>query len=265
MHKLLGISIVMPCYQQVRFLEEAVRSVLDQEGPEAELLVMDPGSTDGSRQLLEKLRQEYGERLVLVFEPDLGQSDAVNRGFRLARGAIFGWLNSDDRMRPGTLEKIGDWLDSSEPRWLYGQAGMIDAGGKPCGGVIVRYKNWRSRHFSRAKLLTENFVPQMAAFWNRPMWEAAGELDDMRHLDMDYDLWLRFATIAEPQVLVEPLADFRVHGEAKGSRQTGEQLDAAFATARKHATGLGWRGAAALGIHFLLSLRTRMFYFWMKP
>ena len=259
------ISIIMPSFQQRDFLEEAVRSVLDQKSVDMELVVLDPGSTDGSRELLVSLKQAYGDRLALCFEPDQGQSDAVNQGFAQAKGEVFGWLNSDDRMRQDTLAKVVDRLDSTEPRWLYGRAGMIDETGVSCSSLIVRYKNWRGRKFSRMKLLTENFIPQMAVFWNRAMWERAGGLDNDRHLDMDYDLWLRFAEVAEPFVLDDVLADFRVHGAAKGSRQTGAQLDAAFATARKHSRGMGWRGRVALGVHCLLGWRTRLLYLWLKP
>jgi glycosyltransferase involved in cell wall biosynthesis len=255
----------MPSFQQVAFLEEAVRSVLDQQPVEVELLVMDPGSTDGSRELLLELRKEYRERLVLHFEPDRGQSEAINRGLARSRGRILGWLNSDDRLRPGALEKVADWLDSPEPRWVYGRAGMIDGAGTPAGGFIVRYKNWRGKKFSRLKLLTENFIPQMAVFWNRPLWERAGGLDVQRHLEMDYDLWLRFARVTEPLVLEDVLADFRVHGQAKGSRKTGEQLQAAFVTAREHAAGLGGMGTAALVLHRLLAWRTRLLYLLLKP
>lgn len=260
------VSIAMPSFQQAAFLEEAVRSVLDQQVTGGvELLVMDPGSKDGSRELLLALRKEYGERLVLYFEPDQGQSDAVNRTLAQARGIIFGWLNSDDRLRPGALAKVTGWLDSPEPRWVYGRAGMIDDQGNPHASFIVHYKSWRGRRFSRLKLLTENFIPQMAVFWNRPMWEQVGELDLDRHLDMDYDLWLHFAQVSEPLVLKDTLADFRVHAEAKGTRQTGSQLDAAFATASKHAAGLGWQGKTALVVHRLLGWRTRLLYRWAKP
>ena len=192
------ITIVMPSYQQVAYLEEAVRSVLEQEGVAVELLVMDPGSTDGSRELLQALKKEYGEGLKLHFVADRGQSDAINRGLSLARGHILGWLNSDDRLRPDALTKVVGWLDSPQPRWVYGWAGMIDGGGEPHAKFIVHYKNWRSKRFSRLKLLTENFIPQMAVFWNRAMWEKAGGLDIDRHLEMDYDLWLRFAKVADP-------------------------------------------------------------------
>ena len=125
------ISIVMPSFQQAPFLEEAVRSVLDQKFSGVELLIMDPGSTDGSRELLLSLQEDYGERLVMHFEPDQGQSDAVNRGLSQARGQILGWLNSDDCLRPGALAKVAGWLDSPQPRWLYGRAGMIDEKGEP--------------------------------------------------------------------------------------------------------------------------------------
>lgn len=258
-------SIAMPSFQQACFLEEAVRSVLDQQCAGVELLVMDPGSTDGSRELLLSLHKEYGDSIILNFEPDLGQSDAINRAFDQAHGLIHGWLNSDDRLRPDTLNKVAGWLDSSEPRWLYGRAGMIDARGCPHASLIANYKSWRSRRFSRLKLLTENFIPQMAVFWNRAMWKQAGGLDLDRHLDMDYDLWLRFAVVTKPLVLRDRLADFRVHSEAKGSRRTDYQLDAAFATAQKHAADYGWRGSLALATHRLLGWRTRLLYKWMKP
>ena len=259
------VSIIMPSFQQAVFLEEAVRSVLDQEGVDVELLVMDPGSTDGSRDLLQALQNEYGERLRLYFEKDSGQSDAVNKGISLARGHILGWLNSDDRLRPGALARVCKWLMPPQPRWVYGRAGMIDGHGKAHTSFIVNYKSWRGRKFSRLKLLTENFIPQMAVFWNRAMWERAGGLDIDRHLEMDYDLWLRFAGVADPLVLRDMLADFRVHVEAKGSRHTESQLAAAFETARKYGAGLGWQGRVALIVHRLLSWRTRLLYRWMKP
>lgn len=258
-------SIVMPSYQQAPFLEEAVRSVLDQEGPTVELLVMDPGSTDGSRELVLALREEYGERLVPIFQSDRGQSEAVNIGMARAAGRVLGWLNSDDRLRPGALARVFDRLDSPEPRWVYGRAGIIDGAGRRRTSFIVLYKNWRGRRFSRLKLLTENFIPQMAVFWNRALWDQAGGLDSRKHLDMDYDLWLRFASLADPQVLRQELADFRVHAGAKGSREPGRQLREAMASARRHAADLGWRGRGALLVHRLLGWRTWLAYSVLKP
>lgn len=259
------VSLVMPCYQQVQFLEEAVRSVLDQEGVDLELLVMDPGSTDGSRELLLELQAEYGEKLRLHFAPDAGQADAVNRGMAMARGKIFGWLNSDDRLRPGALRRVVPLLSAPEPRWVYGRCGIIEEKGRQISPYIVWYKNFRGRRFSIYKLLTEDFIPQMATFWNREIWEAAGGLDKTRHLAMDYDLFLRFARIAEPAVTREYLADFRVHRQAKSSLRTSEQMAEAFLTAGEHAATLGWRGKWSLLLHRLYAIRTKMVYRVIKP
>ncbi len=259
------ISIIMPCYQQVNFLEESVRSVLDQEGVDLELLVMDPGSTDGSRELLQSLQRNYGERLQLHFSPDDGQTDAINRGMTLARGNILGWLNSDDRMRPGALRQLLPYLSSPEPRWLYGRGGIIDERNREISSFIVKYKNFRGSRFSLYKFLTEDFIPQMSTFWNRPLWEAAGELDKRWHLAMDYDLFLRFAQIAEPVVLKNYLADFRVHRDSKSSLRTLEHMEEAFLTVREHAANLGWRGKTSLVLHKIYALRTKMIYRLIKP
>lgn len=260
-----AVSIVMPSYQQVRFLEESVRSVLEQD-VDVELRVLDPGSTDGSRELLQRLASEFGNRLILELAPDSGQSDAVNRGMAQARGRVLGWLNSDDRLQPGALARVLACLPTGErPAWIYGRAAMIDADGNHVSQWIAHYKGWRARRFSRFKLLTENFIPQMAVFWNRAMWDAAGPLDTDKHFDMDYDLWLRFARVQAPIVLDADLAAFRVHAGAKSSCNVRDQLDAAYQTARRHAGDLGWRGSLALVLHRVLRWRTQLSYRWVKP
>jgi hypothetical protein len=97
--------------------------------------------------------------------------------------------------------------------------------------------------------LTEDFIPQMATFWNRSLWVTAGELDKARHLAMDYDLFLRFARVAKPAVSAAYLADFRVHQEAKSTLQVDEHLAEALSTVRDHAADLGWRGKLSLLLH----------------
>jgi glycosyltransferase involved in cell wall biosynthesis len=259
------ISIIMPSYQQAAYLEEAVRSVLDQDDVHVELLVMDPGSTDGSRELLLALKEEYGDRLRLHFAPDDGQADAINRGMALARGSVLGWLNSDDRLRPGALRQLLPWLDHAEPRGIYGRCGIIDGSGRPVLSFIVWYKNLRGRRFALGKFLTEDFIPQMATFWNRAMWDQSGGLDKMRHLAMDYDLFLKFARIVEPAVLTDYLADFRVHRDAKSSLRVDEHLAEALETVQEHAAALGWRGRLSLLLHRIYAARTRLIYRLTKP
>ena len=259
-----SISIIMPCYQQGAYLEEAVRSVLDQRDVRVELIVMDPGSTDGSRELLLKLKEEYTSALILNFAPDKGQSDAINRGMAMARGRVLAWLNSDDRLRPGSLKEAAAFLDFPQPRWLYGRCGIINATGQQIFRPIVLYKNWRGRSFSIYKLLTEPYIPQMAVFWNRTLWDMVGGVDVNRHMDMDYDLFLHFARITAPRISTSYLADTRVHPEAKSSTRTREGIDAVAITARQHAVGLGIRGKLAVMLHMVNGYRTKLIYSFLK-
>lgn len=260
-----AVSVIMPSLQQAAYLEEAVRSVLDQREVEAELIVMDPGSTDGSRELLMRLKTEYADRLRLHFAPDQGQADAIRRGMELARGGVLAWLNSDDRLRPGALQQAVSHLSGPEPCWMYGRCGIVDERGRPISRGIVWFKNLRGRRFSIYKLLTENFIPQMATFWNRAIWDRAGGIDRNRHLDMDYDLFLKFAKISAPRVSRETFADYRVHRDAKSSLQTRDLMHEAYLTAREHAAGLGWRGSRSLMLHRIYGLRTRIIYRLIKP
>jgi hypothetical protein len=178
---------------------------------------------------------------------------------------VLAWLNSDDRLRPGALRQIVARLDQPQPCWLYGRCGIIDERGRPVCNYIVWYKNLRGRRFSRYKLLTEDFIPQMATFWNRALWEASGGLDKERHLAMDYDLFLKFARISQPAVLTSYLADFRVHGDAKSSLRVDEHLAEAYATVREHARDLGWRARLSLLLHRIYAERTRLIYRLTKP
>jgi glycosyltransferase involved in cell wall biosynthesis len=258
------VSIVMPSFNQMSFLAEAVESVLGQTGVTLELIVVDPGSTDGSREYLQSIKERNPDRVSLIFEPDRGQSDGVNKGMAIARGRVLGWLNSDDRLHPNTLSTAVRVLPQG-PSWMFGRARVIDGKSLPSFSLVTSYKNVRSRTFSVFKLLQENFVSQMTVFWTREMWLAAGGLKIEKHLDMDYDLWLRFAKRSTPIVLTDVLADFRVHADAKGSRQAQAQLEAAFLTATEHAPSQGNLGKLALIIHRVLGARTKLIYKIMKP
>ena len=119
------VSIVTPSFNQVQFLEETLLSILDQDYPRLECIVVDGGSTDGSLEIIEL----YAARLAhWISEADLGQADAINKGFALARGQIFAWLNSDDTYLPGAINEAVEYLKSHpEVGMVYGNAYYIDA------------------------------------------------------------------------------------------------------------------------------------------
>ncbi len=181
------ISIVTCSYQQRRTLERTMRSALEQDYPALEYIVVDGGSTDGSRAVIER----HAARLAWwVSEPDRGQTHALVKGFARARGEVLGWLCSDDLLLPGALKRVGEFF-GAHPGVLaaYGDALWIDAEGR-----FLRPK--KEMEFSRFVFLFDhNYVPQPSMFWRRSLYDAVRGLDPRFDLSMDADLWERFSAV----------------------------------------------------------------------
>lgn len=201
------VSIVTPSYNQARFLEETMRSVLEQDYPHIEYIVVDGGSTDGSREIIEK----YANRLAWwVSEKDRGQTDAINKGFARARGEVLAWLNSDDTYRPGAIREAVEFLRANPQVGLvYGDANYIDEHGRVIGRFPAAQTDYRR--------LRQGYVhiPQQSAFFRGDLWRKVGPLDDSFYFAMDYDLWVRLAHEAPIVYLPRVWANFRLHSDAK--------------------------------------------------
>lgn len=180
-----SISLVTPSFNTGRHLGDTIRSVLSQDYPPLDYLVMDGGSTD---ETLEVLRS-FGQRVRWVSERDEGQSDAIRRGFEETTGEILGWLNADDVLAPGALRVVGEFFAANpDVALVYGNATYIDAEGRligPCAHI---------ESFDPDRLFNySDFIVQPAAFFRRSAYEAVGGLDPKLHYGMDYDLWLKLA------------------------------------------------------------------------
>lgn len=201
------VSIVTPSYNQARFLEETMRSVLEQDYPHIEYIVVDGGSTDGSREIIEK----YANRLAWwVSEKDRGQTDAINKGFARARGEVLAWLNSDDTYQPGAIREAVEFLRANPQVGLvYGDANYIDEHGRVIGRFPAAQTDYRR--------LRQGYVhiPQQSAFFRGDLWRKVGPLDDSFYFAMDYDLWVRLAHEAPIVYLPRVWANFRLHSDAK--------------------------------------------------
>jgi glycosyltransferase involved in cell wall biosynthesis len=199
------VSIVTPSYNMGRYLEEAVRSVLSQDYPEIEYIVMDAGSTDGSIDILRR----YEGRLRYISEPDHGQCDAINRGFLESRGEIFGFLCADDTLLPGAISTaVPHMLANRQYSGVYGDAYLTDEN----GAVISGYP---TRDFDPELLRTECFICQPASFLWREAFAAAGMLDTRLHYSLDYEFWMRFAKRHKLLRIPGVLATSRVHRGSK--------------------------------------------------
>ncbi|HTU35355.1 MAG TPA: glycosyltransferase family 2 protein [Candidatus Acidoferrum sp.] len=220
---MLKMSIVTPSYNQAKFLEEALLSVKQQSYPVFEHIVMDGGSTDGSVEIL----RDYGARtgwkhLRWKSEPDDGQSDAVNKGFRVATGDVVGWLNSDDRYRPECFRIISNaFKEYPKADVLYGDYTYIDETGR-----IWRIR--REIEFNQFILLYLHmlYVPTPSSFFRREIFDQGNWIDTKFHYAMDYEFILRLARSGHViQHIPALLADFRIHPESKTGAHPDKQRE----------------------------------------
>lgn len=208
------ISMVTCSYQQGRYLDSAIRSVLEQEYPRIEYIVMDGGSTDGSAGIIAR----HAHALAYwVSEPDRGQTDALVRGFARATGDIHGWLCSDDLLLPGALDAVAEFFYANPGVMAaYGDAMWIDAEGR-----FLRPK--KEMGFNRFVFLHDhNYIPQPSMFWRRSLYEAVGGLDPDFDLAMDADLWERFSRRTRIEHLPRYLSCMRYYAQQKTRSRRGE-------------------------------------------
>lgn len=198
------ISIVMPSFNQGIFLEEAIRSILDQGYPNLEFMILDGGSTDNSRALIE----QYAPSLAhWRSEPDGGQSDAIAQGMARATGDLLGWVNSDDALLPGSLSAIARaWRENPTGGLFGGNYILFDKSGR-----ITRCKRHpaNSGWFAQHGIFTFN---PPGSFFKRQDYEAVGGLRTDLHYVMDNDLYLRMIARGTRYVYIDRyLSVFRQH------------------------------------------------------
>lgn len=201
------VSIVTPSYNQATFLESTILSVLEQDYPNIEYLIIDGGSSDGSIEVIRR----YEDRVSFwMSEPDAGQTDAINTGFERASGQIFAYLNSDDLYRQGAVREAVDYLVSHpDMGMVYGDADYIDEDGEIIGRFPASQTDYRR--------LRRGYVhiPQQATFFRAELWHQVGPLDPSFFFAMDYDLWVRIARLRKISYEPSTWAAFRLHGESK--------------------------------------------------
>jgi len=211
----MKISIIIPSYNQGRYLEETLRSVIDQKYPALELIVIDGGSTDNSTDIIKKYEKHIS---YWVSEKDKGQSDAINKGFRRATGEIITWLCSDDLLMPGSLHKVADHFSS-----LPDEAGLIH------GGVVVFKENKDvTTDFGYLAPSLERYISGMAfsqpsAFFKKKYYDrAGGRVSEDLHYGMDHDLFCRMALVCRFYPVNDVLARYRLHDDSKSVTRQNE-------------------------------------------
>jgi glycosyltransferase involved in cell wall biosynthesis len=201
------VSIITPSYNQADFLEDTIKSVVEQDYPNIEYIIIDGGSTDGSQEIIKK----YADQISFwISEPDQGQTDAINKGFSKAKGEIFAWINSDDTYLPDAINQAVDSLKTNpDIGMIYGDANLINEKNEVIGKFPARQTDY--------KRLRRGYVhiPQQASFFRSGLWKQVGPLDPTFYFAMDYDLWIRLAKISQLKYTPQLWANFRIHSTGK--------------------------------------------------
>jgi glycosyltransferase involved in cell wall biosynthesis len=204
------ISVVVPSFNQAKYLELTLRSILDQNYPELELIVIDGGSIDESPAIIRKYEQHMK---FWCSEPDGGQVQGIIKGFALATGEILCFLNSDDLFEPGVLLEVGEYFARhSSVDAVYGNTLWIDAEGNPL-------RQRKEMHFNRfIWLYTYNYIPGMSMFWRRTIYDRVGGFDPAFQLAFDADLWIRFSDHGSIRHVARQWSQMRFYPAQKNQR-----------------------------------------------
>jgi glycosyltransferase involved in cell wall biosynthesis len=205
------VTIVTPSYNQGAFIEATLRSVLDQDYPQIEYLVIDGGSSDQSQKIIRR----YANRLAYWESTlDRGQAHAINKGLVRSHGDILGWLNSDDLLLPGTVSRaVAIFQSEPEVDVVYGRLERIDTQGRRIPTPTLPKDRL---DFSGVHVIGECLVNQPGAFWRRRWLDRVGMLNEQLHYALDYEYWLRIAQAGGKfKRLTEPVAQFRLSPASK--------------------------------------------------
>jgi glycosyltransferase involved in cell wall biosynthesis len=223
------VTVVTPSYNQGRFIRATIESVLSQDYPHVEYIIMDGGSTDETAAVV----KDYAGKLTFISEPDRGQSHAINKGFRLARGTIVSWLNSDDVYLPGAIRKAVDGFTRNPVAGaVYGEGYLMDREGR----ISCRFPHTEPLNLWKLVYLSD-YILQQTVFFRRDVLDDVGDLDEDLHYSMDWDILIRIASKYPLEYIPEYMGCLREYEEAKSSAGGKRRIRELRMLLRRH-TGL---------------------------
>lgn len=242
------ISIVTVAYNMERFIEQTIRSVVDQKTPEVEYVLVDGASSDATLSIAKRYEPSID---ILISEPDDGQYQAIAKGFAHSSGEVMGWINADDILLPWTFSVVAQIFDQfPEVDWITGSPAFLNEAGQlgriqwhlPAYPRSFIANGWYQKHLGA-------YLQQESMFWRRSLWDRVGGLDTSHSLAADFDLWTRFAGHADLIPVDVPLAAFRERADARSSAGAVKyEAEVTAICATKPRPSALWRFMASLGL-----------------
>ena len=211
------VSIITPSYNQGKFIRETIESVLSQDYDNFEYIIIDGGSTDNTADIV----KDYENRLTFIMEQDNGQSNAINKGFIMAKGEIVAWLNSDDLYEPHCISRaVKEFEENAKLALLYGEGYIIDEN----SNKIRIFEH--TQEFDYWKLVNFwDYIMQPTAFFKKTYLQKVGYLDEQLHYCMDWDLWIKLAAVGEVKYIPDLLACSREYADTKTNTGGDKRLE----------------------------------------
>jgi len=221
-----SVTVVTPSYNQGGFIRATIESVLGQNYPNLEYIIMDGGSTDETAAVV----KDYSSRLTFISEKDRGQSHAINKGFQMAHGSIISWLNSDDLYLPGAIHKaVEAWRSNPAAGAVYGEGYLIDRAGNTTSRFLSTepFNLWKLVHLS-------DYVLQQTVYFRKDVLDHVGYLDEDLHYVMDWDILIRIGMQYPLQYIDEYMGCLREYPEAKSFAGGGRRASEIRRMLRRH-------------------------------
>ncbi len=229
------ISIIIPSFNAVDYIERSIRSIIEQSYPNLEIFIKDGASRDGTVGIIKHYADKYPEIIKWQSSKDRGQADAINTGMKKSTGEILSYLNADDVFKPKTLQIVGNYfLSHPDTAWICGKGDIIDEDEKLVRGWITAYKNFWLKNYSFNTLLIINYISQMGVFFRKKAFSKIGPFDAKQYYCLDYDYWLRLGREFKPGIIDEYLGSFRIVPSAKSSTGFIKQFKDEYNIAKKY-------------------------------
>lgn len=219
------ISIVIPVFNKVAYIEATLLSIINQNYPNLEVIIQDGKSSDGTLEVIKKYANKYPKLFKWESKKDNGQVDAINKGFKKATGDIVAYINADDVYKKGALLEVGESFNEYPNLiWITGYGDIIDKDGNTRSHWVTKYKNTLLNINKYPLLIIVNFITQPSTFLSKKAYQDFGPFTGTKKYVMEYDLWLKIGRSKMPLIIKKTLSSFRLTTDNTSSTSARELL-----------------------------------------